>query len=54
MLKFRSNLQNGQALVEYLLVMAMVALVCAGLLGAWKLPMARYLARIAETIAQAR
>jgi len=46
--------RSGQAVTEYILVAAIVTLVVAGMLVAWKLPIAQYLNRIAQAIAQTR
>lgn len=46
------NHSSGQALTEYLLVIAVVAGVVVLALAAWKLPLAHYLQAIVKTLAQ--
>ncbi len=46
--------ESGQAAAEYILVFAAIALALAGLLAAWKLPLAKYLTAIAQAIAKPR
>jgi len=44
----------GQAMTEYILVVALVALAFAASLEMWKSPLAKYLDRLVQTIAQTR
>jgi Flp pilus assembly pilin Flp len=46
--------ETGQAMVEYLLVLALVALIFSAILGLWKGPIAHYLNRILQAIATVR
>ncbi len=46
--------ESGQALTEYVLVLALIALSLAAVLGLWKYPLAKYLERIATAIARPR
>jgi Flp pilus assembly pilin Flp len=45
---------SGQALVEYVLVVAFIAVAMMGVLNIWKLPLAKYLTSLAQVIAQPR
>ena len=46
--------ESGQAMTEYILVYATIALAIVGVVAAWKLPLAKYLNAIAQAIAKTR
>jgi Flp pilus assembly pilin Flp len=46
--------ESGQGMTEYILVTAIMAMVIAGVMAAWKLPLAKYLNSIAQAIAKTR
>ncbi len=46
--------ESGQAITEYLLVYAAIALAVAGVVAAWKLPLAKYLNAIVQAIVKTR
>lgn len=50
----RGGKESGQAMTEYLLVFAVVALSVAAALGLLRAPLAAYFDRIAAVVAQAR
>jgi Flp pilus assembly pilin Flp len=45
---------QGQAVTEYILIFALVALIFVAVLGTWKGPLAHYLNRIAQAVAATR
>jgi Flp pilus assembly pilin Flp len=45
---------SGQALTEYILVLALVALVIGAAVGLWHAPLAKYFSRLAQALAQTR
>ncbi len=45
---------SGQAMTEYLLVFALIAIAVAASIAAWNLPIARYLDHIAQILAKTR
>ncbi|MCK5241800.1 hypothetical protein KAR34_05040 [bacterium] len=48
------NDESGQGLTEYILVTAVMAMAIAGVMAAWKLPLAKYLNKIVQAIAKTR
>lgn len=50
----RKPMEQGQALVEYLLVTALVALTVAAAAFLWQKPLAVYFSNLAEVITQPR